>query len=149
MRISKKCEYALRAVFHLAFRNSDQPTKIHDIAVSQSIPPRFLEVILNELKHTGFVDSRRGNEGGYLLARSAEELTVGDIMQAVQGPISVTGENGQESGSRADFFGSYAFEQLWGRVDDAISQICGRTTFAELVKSELARKSAFVPNYTI
>ncbi len=149
MRISKKCEYALRAVFHLALRNSDQPTKIHNIAVAQNIPPRFLEVILNELKHAGFVDSRRGNEGGYLLARSAEELTVGDIMQAVQGPISVTAENSQEGGNKAVFFGSYAFEQLWGNVDEAISQICNSTTFAELVKSEMARKSVFVPNYTI
>ena len=77
MRISKKCQYALRAVFELAVRNTGQPVKIQQIAGAQNIPPRFLEVILNQLRHAGFVESRRGNEGGYMLAPGAEELTVG------------------------------------------------------------------------
>ena len=135
MRISKKCQYALRAVFELAVRNTGQPVKIHDIAGAQNIPPRFLEVILNQLRHGGFVDSRRGNEGGYMLARAAEELTVGEIFQYIEGAISV--------------FGDYAFKQLWQKVNNAISEICDNTTFAELVEYETAQKSTCVPNYTI
>ena len=79
MRISKKCQYALRAVFELASRNNNEPVKTHDIARSQRISPRFTEVILNELKHGGFVESKRGNVGGYLLARSPDDLTVKEM----------------------------------------------------------------------
>ncbi|MHC4807793.1 MAG: RrF2 family transcriptional regulator, partial [Planctomycetota bacterium] len=89
MRISKKCRYALRAIFELALRDSGQPVKIHEIAGAQNVPPRFLEVILNELRHAGFVDSRRGNGGGYMLARDAKDLTVGEVIEYIQGPISV------------------------------------------------------------
>ena len=71
MKISKKCQYALKAIFELSLRNSDRPLKAKDIARSQGISTRFIEVILNDLKHGGFVESHRGNEGGYVLARDS------------------------------------------------------------------------------
>ena len=67
MGIAKKSDYALRAMYELALRDRQSPAKIHDIAQSQEIPPRFLEGILNELKHAGLLDSRRGSEGGVLV----------------------------------------------------------------------------------
>ncbi|HEW79093.1 MAG TPA: Rrf2 family transcriptional regulator [Phycisphaerales bacterium] len=149
MRISKRCQYALKAVFELARRNSGQPVKIHDIADTQNIPPRFLEVILNQLRHGGFVDSRRGNEGGYMLARTAEELTVGQIIRCVQGSISVTDGNSEKPNKTESFFGDCAFDQLWQRIDNAVSQICDGTSFAELVEYEMAEKTVRVPNYVI
>ena len=85
--VSQKCQYALRAVFELAKRHGRGPVRIGDVAKAQAIPPRFLEVILNQLKQAGFVESRRGNEGGYLLARAPERLTVGEIVRFVEGPI--------------------------------------------------------------
>lgn len=149
MRISKRCQYALKAVFELAMRNTGQPVKIYDIAGAQNMPPRFLEAILNQLRHAGFVDSRRGNEGGYMLARPAEELTVGQIIRCVQGTISVTDGNSEKPDKSESFFGDYAFAQLWQKIDNAISQICDSTTFAELVEYEMAEKTVRVPNYTI
>ena len=149
MRISKRCQYALRAVFELALRNTDQPVKIQEIAGAQKIPPRFLEVILNELKHAGFVESRRGSEGGYLLARSAEELSVGEIIEFMGGPISMAADDARGPNNNESFFGDSAFKQLWQKVNSAVSQICDNMTFAELVEYERAKKSAFVPNYTI
>jgi Rrf2 family protein len=148
MRISKRCQYALRAVFELALRDTNHPVKIHEIADSQNMPPRFLEVILNQLRHAGFVESRRGSEGGYMLARPAEELTVGEIVQCVQGPILLRGEN---SGNKKveSFYGDSAFEQLWENVNSAISQVCDNTTFADLIEYEKVKKLATVPNYTI
>ncbi|MBW8001233.1 MAG: Rrf2 family transcriptional regulator [Planctomycetes bacterium] len=145
MRISKKCQYALRAVFELSLRNSGHPVKISEIAKAQGISGRFLEIILNQLRHAGFVESRRGSEGGYLLVKSAETLTVGDVIEVVQGPVSVIGNED----NHLDFFGSFAFEQLWQEVNDTVSQIYRNTTFAELIKKEKARKRASVPNYTI
>ena len=149
LRISKRCQYALRAVFELALRDSDHPVKVYEIAAAQEIPPRFLEVILNQLRHGGFVDSRRGREGGYMLARVAEELTVGEIIQYVQGPIYVTRDNEHRAGRAGSFYGDYAFENLWENVSTAISEACDNTTFAELIEVEKTKKSASVPNYSI
>jgi Rrf2 family protein len=149
MRISKKCQYALSAVFELALRDTDQPVKIHDIAGAQNIPPRFLEVILNQLRHAGFVDSRRGSEGGYMLARAAEDLTVGEVIEYIQGPISMPADDAQKANKSESFYGNYAFELLWENVNRAISQICNNTTFAELIEYEKAKKTSTVPNYSI
>ena len=77
MAISKRSEYALRAVFELAYRGSQEPVKIQRIAESQGIPSRFLEGIMGDLRHAGFVESRRGSEGGYVLVRDSGELFVG------------------------------------------------------------------------
>ena len=149
MRISKKCQYALRAVFELALRDTDQPVKIYDIAAAQNIPPRFLEVILNQLRHAGFVDSRRGSEGGYMLARAAEDLTVGEVIEYLQGPISMPADGVQKANKSESFYGNYAFELLWENVNRAISHICNNTTFAELIEYEKAKKTSTVPNYSI
>jgi len=149
MRISRKCQYALRAVFELALRNNGQPVKISEIAGAQNIPPRFLEVILNQLRHAGFVKSRRGNEGGYMLARPAREITIGQIIQYAQGPISLSADNPVRPGKSQYFYGDYAFKELWQKLSKAVYKICDNTTFAELVESETARKTATVPNYAI
>ncbi len=149
MRISKRCQYALRAVFELGLREPSQPVKIHDIAGAQNMPPRFLEVILNQLRHAGFVESQRGSEGGYMLARAAEDLTVGEVVQCVQGPIFVTNDVARKPDRGGGFYGDYAFEQLWENVNSAISQVCDNMTFADLIKYEKARRTTAVPNYSI
>ena len=64
IKISKKCDYALRAIFELAFRSTSRPVAVQEIAAAQNIPPRFLEIILNELRQVGLVASHRGNAGG-------------------------------------------------------------------------------------
>lgn len=149
MRIPKKCQYALRAVFELALHQPGQPMKIHEVAGAQNIPPRFLEVILNQLRHAGFVDSRRGNEGGYMLARSVEELTVGEVIRYIQGPISMITDEVERANKSEYFYGDHAFKQLWDNVNNAITQVCNKTTFAELIEYEKAKKTKPVPTYSI
>ena len=90
MNISVKGEYALHAIFDLALQKSGEPIKIADIARRQKIPQKFLELILAGLKQGGFVESRRGAEGGYLLARPPEAITVGQVMRYVEGAKSAT-----------------------------------------------------------
>src|SRR5574340_1153220 len=85
MNISVKGEYALEAEFDLASQPPGQPVKIADIARRQKIPQKFLELILASLKQGGFVESRRGAEGGYLLSRAPEEITVGEVLRFVEG----------------------------------------------------------------
>ncbi len=149
MKIPKKCQYALRAIFELGLRKPGQPVKIQEIAGAQNIPARFLEVILNQLRHAGFVDSRRGSEGGYMLAQAPEALTVGEVIRYIQGPISMTANVDTGGDERQSFYGYYAFKQLWENVNTAISQVCDNTTFAELIEYEKAKKTPAVPNYSI
>src|ERR1700758_2573793 len=85
MNISVKGEYALQAIFDLASQPAGEPVKIADIAGRQKIPQKFLELILAGLKQGGFVESRRGAEGGYLLARPASAIVVGEVLRFVDG----------------------------------------------------------------
>jgi len=149
IRISRKCEYALKAVFELALRSNEHPVKIHHIAAAQNIPPRFLEVILNELHHAGLVQSRRGNVGGYMLARPAEQLTVRQVIEHIQGPIAVPAQNGQNANATDYFYGDNAFGWLWANVAQAVAGICENTSIAELVESEKRSRANNVVNYTI
>jgi len=149
IRISRKCEYALRAVFELALRDNGHPVKIHQIAAAQNIPPRFLEIILNELRHAGLVQSRRGNVGGYMLARRAALLTVRQVIEHIQGPIA-PGPQNRDKGTKSEYFcGDNAFSELWGNVGKAVSGICENTSFAELVAHERRSKAETVADYII
>lgn len=146
MNISVKSEYALKAVFDLASQYmatrqggaAMPPIKIADIAKRQKIPQKFLELILAGLKQNGFVDSRRGAEGGYLLARPPESITVGEVLRAVE---NVKG--GPRPNSR-DPFG-----EIWQRVDKAVSDVLDQTTFAELARAWQEKHTHYVPNWEI
>src|SRR5262249_20362554 len=87
MRISAKVDYALRACTELAVAG-DGPTKGDRIAAAQAIPIKFLENILSELRNAGIVATQRGVEGGYWLARPAEEITIAEVMRALEGPLA-------------------------------------------------------------
>ena len=87
VRVTAKAEYAVRAVMELA-AGEGEPVKRDRIVAAQAIPPKFLENILSELRHAGLVESQRGSEGGYWLAREPEEVTVADVMRAVEGPLA-------------------------------------------------------------
>src|SRR3954465_15574501 len=97
MQTSVKGEYALQAIFDLASRTPGEPIRIADIASRQKIPQKFLELILASLKQAGFVESRRGAEGGYLLARAADAITVGDVLRFIEGPQSGKSRNRRKS----------------------------------------------------
>ena len=144
MLVSRKCQYALRAVFELALRNSEGPVKIHEIARSQDIPVRFLEIILNQLKHAGFVQSRRGKVGGYILARDPQELTVGQIVNFVQGPLQPVDE--QINGPAR---GNHAFQHFWADVDNAVRRIYNQTTIGDLLEQEMIQGKNSAITYAI
>src|SRR5947209_10434666 len=88
MRISAKADYAVRAAVELAAASDERPVKAERIATAQGIPLNFLENILGELRHAGVVRSQRGADGGFRLARPAEQVTVADIIRAVEGPLA-------------------------------------------------------------
>ena len=142
MNISVKGEYALAAIFDLASQRTDEPVKIADIARRQKIPQKFLELILAGLKQSGFVESRRGAEGGYLLARPASAITVGEVLRSVEGTL-------QHGRGRARRKTETPFSEMWQQVDRAVSEIVDKTTFADLVSRWTERQNRFVLNWEI
>lgn len=149
MSVSQKCQYALRAVFELAKHYEQGPAKISEIADAQAIPIRFLEVILNQLKQGGFTDSRRGKEGGYTLIRSPRELTVGDIIRFVEGPLGPVECVNAKPMERCPLRGDCIFLPLWERVKDAVTEIYDSATFEDLVEAERRKDVNYMPEYTI
>src|SRR6202171_5309460 len=105
MNISVKGDYALHAVFDLSSQPPGRPVKIADIAKRQKIPQKFLELILASLKQGGFVESRRGAEGGYLLARPADSIKVGEVLGFIEGP--------RDQKSRVRRNADSPFRELW------------------------------------
>lgn len=141
MNISVKGEYALEAIFDLAAHVGDRPVKIADIAQRQKIPQKFLELILASLKQGGFVESRRGAEGGYMLARRPETITVGEVLRYIEG----RNEERARQRRRADS----PFSALWQRVDRSTDELLESATFANLVREWTEHNSRFVPNWEI
>ena len=141
MNISVKSEYALLAIFDLSLNGGSAPVKIADIAARQRIPQKFLELILAGLKQGGFVESRRGAEGGYLLTRAPDGLSVGEILRFVEGRQEARAKKRQQPDS--------PLGNMWVRVDLAIDAVVDGTTFAQLVREWKDRNSRFVPNWEI
>ena len=137
MNISVKSEYALHAILDLTLQPQGQPVKIADISRRQQIPQKFLELILSSLKQGGFVESRRGAEGGYRLSQPAEQITVGQVLKFVE-------QSKPRHAANSD-----AFAELWDRVDGAIDSILNTTTFAELARRWKESQSRYVPNWQI
>jgi Rrf2 family iron-sulfur cluster assembly transcriptional regulator len=120
VKLSSKGRYAVRALFDIAFYNEGRPTQVKDIADRQNIPPRFLEQIFQELKRAGIVGSKRGPQGGYLLAQGADAIRLGDVVRALEGPISLMSEAAAELGASEE-----AFDEP---VDEAMEALGARVT---------------------
>ena len=145
MLVSQKCQYALRASFELARQAGRGPVKIADIAQAQAIPPRFLEAILGQLKQGGFVSSRRGSDGGYILAKEAKDVTVGQIIRFMQGPLGPIGCVADPEAEHCPLYGNCAFFPMWDRVKQAIENVYDGTSLADLVRQDRQRQKAASP----
>ncbi len=141
MQFSLKSEYALLAMFDLALQPPGIPVRIADIARRQKIPQKFLELILAGLKQAGYVESRRGVEGGYLLARTPERISVGEVLRHVDGKRTLR--------ARAQKKDETAFTEMWGRVDQAVASVVDNTTFADLVNRWRERQASVAPTWDI
>ena len=141
MNISVKGEYALQAILDLASQRPGEPVKIADIARRQKIPQKFLELILAGLKQGGFVESRRGADGGYLLARAADSLTIGEVLRFIEGA--------QTSRARSRRKEDGPFAEMWRQVDEAVSSVLDKTSFADVRRAWTEKQSKYVLNWEI
>jgi Rrf2 family protein len=135
VRVSAKTDYALRAATEIAAAGGDSPVKGDAIARAQGIPLRFLENILTELRHAGIVDSRRGADGGYLLARPPEEIALADVIRAVDGPLANVGGKRPE---QLEYSGTAEpFQEVWVAVRAGLRTVLERVTLADVTAREL------------
>jgi len=149
MFIPRKTQYALRAVFELCKRKGNGPVKIAVIAKCQDIPVRFLEVILGQLKQPGFIGSKRGNGGGYYVARDPADLTVGQVIRFLQGPVRPVGCSTDASDQHCALHGQCVFLPMWEKVRAAIADVYDHTTFQDLVDADRERVNRLALQYTI
>ena len=134
MRISAKVDYAVRAAIELAAVGGE-PIKGEAIAEAQDIPLKFLENILGELKHTGIVSSRRGAQGGYWLAKDADEVSLADIVRAVEGPLATVRGQGPESLTyRGE---AEPLQKVWIALRANIREVMEETSLADVVGGKL------------
>jgi Rrf2 family protein len=137
MRVSAKADYAVRAMVELAASEASQqqPAKGEVIAAAQEIPMRFLENILGELRIHGLVQSRRGADGGYWLARDPDGITLAEIIRAVEGPLAtVRGEAADE----IEYPGASApLREVWLALRANIRQVLETATVADVVSGSL------------
>ncbi len=137
MRISAKADYAVRAAVELAAALDEKPVKAERIATAQDIPLNFLENILGELRHAGIVRSHRGAEGGFRLAKPPEQLTIADIIRAVEGPLaSVRGGPPEEISYPGT---SAALPRVWIAVRANLRKVVEHVTVADVAGGKLPR----------
>ena len=136
MKILQKTHYALHAIFELALRKDDGLVKISDIAEAQSIPIRFLEVILNKLKHGGFVEAKRGYFGGYRLLRSPDKITVGSIVRLFQAEKKNIDCHICVYNQKCPFKGNCAFKTMWNKARKLQNEVYDKTTIQALIDSQ-------------
>ncbi len=134
MRISAKADYAVRASIELAASDAG-PVKGERIADAQKIPLRFLENILGELRHAGLVQSQRGADGGYWLSRDPDEISLAEIIRAVEGPLaSMRGDRPEDLSYEGS---SEPLQTVWVALRASIRGVLESVTLADIVAGEL------------
>ena len=137
MRVTAKAEYAVRAVMELA-AGGGEPVKRDAIVAAQAIPPKFLENILSELRHAGLVESQRGSEGGYWLGVPPEEISVADVMRAVEGPLATVRSSRPET---LEYEGlAEPLQYVWVALRTSIRSVLETVTIADLISGKLPKE---------
>jgi Rrf2 family protein len=149
MNLSQKCQYAVRAVLELSKSYNRGAVPAGEVAAAQAVPQRFLEVILNELKPTGLVESRRGAGGGYYLSRPPRDIAVGQVIRAIEGPLDPVRCTADTDSAACPLRRNCALIELWDRAKQAVEAVYDATTFQDLVDREKALAGRQVPDYSI
>ncbi len=131
MKITYKGDYALKAVLDLALHYGQELVTVHDMAERIDAPIKFLEQVLLSLRNGGFIESRRGKVGGYLLSKSPDKITVGDVVRFIDGPIEPISCVKQGYSDCKDVY-RCVFRNIWQKVASATSDIVDNVTFEDL-----------------
>ena len=144
MRLSTKGEYASRAMLELSLRYGQEPLHVREISEAQMIPRRFLEQLLLLLKRAGYLKSRKGHRGGYVLARPPSAITVAEVIRVMDGPLAPIDCVSVMAHEPCPMEAACGLRWLWKDVRDSVAGILEKTTFADLVEKS-ARKGQAPP----
>jgi Rrf2 family protein len=138
MHVTAKADYAVRAVVELAESSQGSPRKVEDVAQAQGIPVSFLENILTQLRSSGVVRSQRGPEGGYWLAQPAKEVSLAQVIRAVEGPlVGVRGQRPEE----IEYSGSAeSLQQVWIALRANLRKVLDEVTIADVASGKLPKE---------
>lgn len=134
MRVSTRGDYASRALLSLALHDEVGPTSVRDLAERTGLPQPYLEQILLTLKGAGLVRSKRGVGGGYVLARDATQITLAEIVSAVDGPIQAGDFGLPHEGGACDHEGQCVLLSVWGEVSSKLQVLLGAMTLDDMVR---------------
>lgn len=135
MQVSRKIDYALRAVIYLTIRSDRRPCSVAEIAAREGVPKKFLEKIIQDLIHSGLVRSTRGAQGGYTLAREPEVVTFKDVIEAIEGPVSVNvcvGAGAGGEGHECTLFPHCGMLWVWQEAQKRVMDLFANTTLADV-----------------
>jgi Rrf2 family protein len=138
MHVTAKADYAVRAVVELAAGGQGTPRKVDEVARAQGIPLSFLENILTQLRSAGIVRSQRGPEGGYWLARPAEELNLAQVIRAVEGPL--VGVRGQRPEEVAYQGSAESLQQVWIALRANLRKVLEHVSVADVAAGKLPKQ---------
>lgn len=133
--LTNKAKYGLKAMVHLAGRTPGEMSAVADIAAANAIPKKFLDAILLDLRHAGFVVSRKGKGGGYTLAQPAHEIMIGDVVRALDGPLAPIPCASRTNYRRCDDCpdeGGCAVRLLMLKAREALAAILDRHSLADM-----------------
>ena len=135
MKLSTQSRYGVRAIFDIAYNSVHSPAQIQDIYRRQRIPPRYLEQIFQKLKKAGFLVSKRGPKGGYMLRKPPEQISVGEIIRAVEGQSRIVFCTDLESGrKKCGMFEKCITRTVWKEAQDLIFGYFDSISIADLCK---------------
>jgi Rrf2 family protein len=135
MRLSRRARYALCGIFDLAYNGAGEPVRVQAIGERQGIPFRFLEQIFQDLRRADLVVGKRGPGGGYVLSRRPEEMSLREVVEAIEGPLSSSSDadaaSWRESAHRPDF--------LWGDLSNRMASVLGEIAVSDLCREAVRR----------
>lgn len=139
MKLSTRGRYGVAIMYELALHCGDGPMPLKEIAQNQGISKPYLEQLISTLRNAGYVTSMRGAQGGYVLAQSPEQITVGDIITAMEGPIALVDcliDQAAEGNSYCEKAGSCVARNVWVKVCDSIKAVLYSISLADLCKDK-------------
>jgi Rrf2 family protein len=149
MKLSLQVQYAVCGVFDLAYNGEGQPVQVRVISERQAIPGRYLEQIFRRLRRAELVISKRGPGGGYTLARPPREITLRDVLEAVEGPLEAASESEPGAAGRSALRPDFVWGELTERLAAALEELDLETLCRDAARNEVARANPDAPMYFI
>lgn len=149
MKFSAKGEYGVRAILDIALHTGEGPIQVKEISRRQGIPERFLEQVMASLKKAGLVEGVRGAQGGYLLTRSADEISLADVIQALEGPLTLMECVSEDAPAHCDQMNLCVIRDVWKGVQSSILEALDSITIGEMCKKKRQNEAKMTSMYHI